>query len=74
VTARVERYGSWLAASADVPKLLLTFEPGPGQMTGPQVVEWCAANVATLEVERLGPAGHHAPEDQPGAIAAAIVG
>ena len=30
VVARVEAYDRWLAASPDVPKLLLTFRPGPG--------------------------------------------
>ncbi len=73
VAARVKAYDEWLAHSPDVPKLLLAFEPGPGTMTGPDVVAWCAANIACLDIERLGPAGHHAPEDQPDAIAAAIV-
>ncbi|MGO4755740.1 haloalkane dehalogenase, partial [Streptomyces sp. 2MCAF27] len=30
VVARVEAYDRWLAASPEVPKLLLTFAPGPG--------------------------------------------
>jgi haloalkane dehalogenase len=72
VVARVEQYGAWLATSDDVPKLLLTFEPGPGAMLGPEMVDWCAANIARLEIEQLGLAGHHAPEDQPKAIAAAL--
>jgi haloalkane dehalogenase len=73
VVARVEAYDDWLAHSPEVPKLLLTFEPGPGQMMTADVVAWCAQNIAGLETERCGPAGHHAPEDQPDAIAAAIV-
>jgi haloalkane dehalogenase len=73
VVERVEAYDRWLATSAEVPKLLLCFEPGPGQMLGQDVIDWCVANVAALRVERCGPAGHHAPEDQPAAIAAAIV-
>jgi haloalkane dehalogenase len=73
VVARVEAYDDWLARSPEVPKLLLTFEPGPGQMMTTDVVAWCAQNIAGLETERCGPAGHHAPEDQPDAIAAAIV-
>jgi haloalkane dehalogenase len=72
VVARIEQYDAWLAASADVPKLLLAFEPGPGAMMGPELVDWCAATIAGLEIAQLGPAGHHAPEDQPEAIAAAI--
>ncbi|MEU7799265.1 haloalkane dehalogenase [Micromonospora arborensis] len=74
VVARVERYDAWLAASADVPKLLLAFLPGPGAMMGPEMLDWCAENVAELEIEQLGLAGHHAPEDQPEAIAAAVRG
>jgi haloalkane dehalogenase len=73
VVERIEAYDAWLAQSPEVPKLLLTFEPGPAQLMGPELVDWCAANIAGLEIERLGPAGHHAPEDQPEAIAAAII-
>ncbi|MEV4184415.1 haloalkane dehalogenase [Streptosporangium canum] len=74
VVARIEFYDEWLAASVEVPKLLLTFAPGPGAMMGPEIVEWCAANMAGLEiVEHPMPAGHHTPEDQPEAIAASIV-
>ncbi|NUR26928.1 MAG: haloalkane dehalogenase [Catenulispora sp.] len=72
VVARIERYDAWLAASEDVPKLLLAFEPGPGAMMGPEMVDWCVKNVAALDVEQLGVARHHAPEDQPDAIATAI--
>ncbi|HEX6420102.1 MAG TPA: haloalkane dehalogenase [Acidimicrobiales bacterium] len=74
VVARVEAYDRWLAASGGVPKLLLTFD-GPAEtlMIGPELVAWCEANVAALEVERLGPAAHVAPEDQPEAIGAAVV-
>ncbi|MEO3818465.1 haloalkane dehalogenase [Plantactinospora sp. B24E8] len=74
VVTRVERYDAWLASSADVPKLLLAFVPGPGAMLGPELVDWCAATVAGLDIAQLGPAGHHAPEDQPEAIAAAVRG
>lgn len=31
VVARIKIYDQWLAASVEVPKLLLTFDPGPGQ-------------------------------------------
>jgi haloalkane dehalogenase len=41
-------------------------------MIGPAEAAWCAANIASLEIERCGPAAHVAPEDQPEAIAAAI--
>ena len=74
VVARIERYDTWLATSPDVPKLLLAFQPGPGAMMGPEMLDWCAQNIAALETEHLGLAGHHAPEDQPAAIAAAVRG
>jgi haloalkane dehalogenase len=72
VVARVEAYDEWLARSPEVPKLLLTFDPGPGTMLGPEMIAWCAANISSLDIAACGPAGHHAPEDQPDAIAAAI--
>ena len=72
VVARVERYDAWLATNATTPKLLLAFQPGPGAMMGPEMLDWCAKNIARLEIAHLGPAGHHAPEDQPEAIAAAV--
>ncbi|HEY2714850.1 MAG TPA: haloalkane dehalogenase [Solirubrobacterales bacterium] len=74
VVERVEAYDLWLSESEGVPKLLLAFDPGQGIMIGPDLVAWCEANVAALEVEHCGAAGHHAPEDQPEAIAAAISG
>ncbi|MEV5742197.1 haloalkane dehalogenase [Microbispora rosea] len=72
VAERVGAYAGWLASSHDVPKLLLTFDASPTLLIGPEMAAWCAANIAGLEVEHCGPAGHHAPEDQPEAIAAAI--
>ncbi|RSM86944.1 haloalkane dehalogenase [Kibdelosporangium aridum] len=72
VVERVSQYGKWLAASADVPKLLLTFEGSPTLLIKPELAEWCAANIAALETVHCGAAGHHAPEDQPEAIAKAI--
>jgi haloalkane dehalogenase len=72
VAERVERYDTWLATSAEVPKLLLTFDSSPTLLIGEQMAAWCAANIAALETEHCGPAGHHAPEDRPEAIAKAI--
>ncbi|MEV8628114.1 haloalkane dehalogenase [Streptomyces sp. NPDC051079] len=73
VVARIQAYDTWLAASADVPKLLLTFAAGPGAMMGPAIVDWCAANIAGLEIEHHDAvAGHHTPEDQPRTIGTAI--
>jgi haloalkane dehalogenase len=75
VTARVERYDEWLAASS-VPKLLLTF-PSPPELqpspTGsPAMVAWARAHVARLEILELSPAGHHAAEDVPHEIGQAV--
>ncbi|MFF3467675.1 haloalkane dehalogenase [Streptomyces sp. NPDC002619] len=73
VVARISAYDEWLAASTDVPKLLLTFESGPGTMMGPEIIDWCAAHVSSLETVSHGLAGHHTPEDQPEAITASLV-
>lgn len=72
VVARVQAYDRWLAGSTGVPKLLLTFAPGPGTMIDTAMVQWCRDNVASLDVIACGRAGHHAPEDQPEAIAVAV--
>ena len=73
VVSRIEAYDGWLASSPDVPKLLLTFHSSPTLMIGAELTAWCAANIANLEIEDCGAAAHMAPEDQPEAIAAAIV-
>jgi haloalkane dehalogenase len=52
----------------------LAFQPGPGAMMGQQLLDWCARNIAGLETEHLGFAGHHAPEDHPEVIAATVRG
>lgn len=73
VVTRVEAYGRWLADSAAVPKLLITFRPGPGTMMTPEMIDWCAQHMAGLDIARhRSVAGHHTPEDQPQAIATAI--
>jgi pimeloyl-ACP methyl ester carboxylesterase len=58
--------------NTDVPKLLLTFDSSPTLMIGPELADWCAANIANLEIEACAPAGHLAPEDRPKAIATVI--
>ncbi len=70
VRDRFDAYDRWLADTPEVPKLLLTFEPGT--LVFPAIVAWARAHVAGLEVENAGPAGHQAPEDQPDAIGQAI--
>lgn len=74
VVGRIDAYDGWLAASDDVPKLLLTFDGSPTLMIGDAMIAWCAANIASLEIEPCGAAGHLAPEDRPAAIAAAVAG
>jgi haloalkane dehalogenase len=69
--ARIEAFDAWLAKSADVPKLLLTFEGSP-TVQGPEVAAWCEENIASLEVVPCGEAGHHAAEDRSAEIGDAI--
>jgi haloalkane dehalogenase len=71
VVARINAYDAWLVASEDVPKLLMTFE-GPGLIINDNITDWCASHIAALEIVPCGKAGHHAPEDRPHEIAAAI--
>ena len=73
VVARIETYDGWLAQSRDVPKLLLTFDGSPTLIIDARMAAWCEANIAGLEIVACGAAGHLAPEDQPEAIAAAVV-
>jgi haloalkane dehalogenase len=76
VLAIVTRYDDWLASSSNVPKLLLGFDSPAGLQpspTGsPAMLEWARSHISALEVARLGPAGHHAPEDIPHEIAQTI--
>ncbi|MEU0568891.1 haloalkane dehalogenase [Nonomuraea sp. NPDC005983] len=73
VAERMDAYGVWLATSPEVPKLLLTVEDGVG-IASSEIVDWARQNIAALEIEGIGPAGHQAPEDQPRAIGQAIAG
>lgn len=72
----VTRYDAWLAESP-VPKLLLSFERPPELQpspTGsPATIAWARQHLRALEVAELPVAGHHAPEDVPREISAAIV-
>ena len=72
LVARIETYDAWLAVSSDVPKLLMTFEGAPSLLIGKEMADWCAAHIASLEIVACGQAGHHAPEDRPNEIAAAV--
>ena len=74
----VTRYDAWLASSPRVPKLLLAFESPPGLQQSPTgaraMMEWARTHISGLELEQLGVAGHHAPEDLPEEIGGAISG
>lgn len=72
VLARVEAYDAWLAASPQVPKLLLHFDGSPALMVGPELVAWSEENISGLESEYCGAAAHLCPEDRPEEIAAAV--
>ncbi|MEU6238493.1 haloalkane dehalogenase [Kitasatospora sp. NPDC047058] len=72
VVARITAYDAWLATTPDVPKLLLTFDSSPTLLIDDRMIAWSRENIAALTVEHVGPAGHHAPEDQPEAIGTAI--
>ncbi len=71
VHERVLAYGRWMAGSPEVPKLVMTVEPGVG-MGSAEVAAWAKDTFANVEVEAVGPAGHLAPEDQPDAIGSAV--
>ncbi|SEO44460.1 haloalkane dehalogenase [Actinacidiphila rubida] len=72
LVARIEEYDAWLAASPDVPKLLMTFRGAGSLLIGEEMARWCRDHIAALEVADCGEAGHHAPEDRPEEIAAAV--
>lgn len=65
----VRAYDEWLAAS-DVPKLLLTFEPGA--ILRDDLAEWCRKTFRNLEIRKLGVGSHFVQEDQPEAIGDAV--
>jgi haloalkane dehalogenase len=71
VHARMLAYGRWMAGTPEVPKLLMTVEPGAG-MGSPEVVAWAVKTFAGVETESVGPGRHHAPEDRPDAIGSAV--
>jgi haloalkane dehalogenase len=71
VITRLDAYQPWLAESVDVPKLLITFN-GQALIIDERLTNWCANHIAALEIVNCGEAGHHAAEDRPEDIAAAI--
>ncbi len=71
VLDRVLAYDRWMSETPEVPKLLMTVQPGVG-WGSPEMAAWAAETFASVEIEAVGPGGHHAPEDQPDAIGSAI--
>jgi len=69
---RLEQAGSWLEGSADIPKLLLTFENSATLLIDERATAWAREHMAAVEVEHLGSAGHHAAEDRPTEIGRAV--
>lgn len=69
----VENYDRWMASTPEVPKLVMAVENGVG-LGSPEVIDWAASTFASAEAVSIGAAGHHAPEDQPDAIGAAVAG
>lgn len=66
----LDRNTEWLRTSP-VPKTLLTFEPG--FLTTPDVLAWARQNIAELEVKAAGAGAHFVQEEQPEAIAEAVI-
>jgi haloalkane dehalogenase len=50
----------------------MTFVGSPTLLMGKEMVEWRETHVASLESVSCGEAAHHAPEDRPEEIAAAV--
>ncbi|MQY24049.1 haloalkane dehalogenase [Nocardia macrotermitis] len=71
VAAIMTDYGRAMADTPQIPKLLMAVENGIG-MGGNETIDWATTTFANIETVGIGPAGHHAPEDQPDAIGKAI--
>ena len=71
VAAAMNDYGRAMAETPGMPKLLMAVENGIG-MGGSDTIDWAARTFADIETVGIGPAGHHAPEDQPEAIGKAV--
>jgi haloalkane dehalogenase len=71
VLAVVEANAGWVEQSGATPKLVLTFEGAPLSRSA-RLSRWSENPPGGLRVLGLGKAGHHAPEDVPLEIAAAL--
>ncbi len=70
VVAIIDNYGRYLASTPEIPKLIMALENGQG--AGAAAVEWAAVTFASAEKVSIPPAKHHAPEDRPHEIGAAV--
>ncbi|GAB2677793.1 haloalkane dehalogenase [Nocardia goodfellowii] len=70
VVAIVANYGRYLASATEFPKLIMALENGQGDAAA--AVDWAATTFADAEKVSIPPAKHHAPEDRPHEIGAAI--
>ncbi|MBJ6761841.1 haloalkane dehalogenase [Myxococcaceae bacterium JPH2] len=70
VVAVVEHNAAWLAQPSAKPALFLTF--ADTGLSKPDIIEWARTTLPGLEIARLSPAGHHAPEDVPDDIGRAL--
>lgn len=69
VVGIIEDSAAWLAES-QIPKLLLTFEPGA--LVDARAAERLAGRMANLELRKVGPGVHFVQEDCPAEIASAV--
>ena len=69
--AFLARNETWLAESVDVPKTLLTYEPG--FLLTPTIEAWIRDNVANIEIRTGGAGVHFVQEEQPQGLADAVV-
>ncbi|QIS14083.1 haloalkane dehalogenase [Nocardia arthritidis] len=72
VVQRVFDYDYWMDRTPEVPKLVLAGMNSATDLGSPKVIGWARAYFANVEVESIGPAGHHAPEYQPDAIGSVL--
>lgn len=66
----LELNAEWLKSS-EVPKLLLTFDPG--FLVKEEAIAWSRGNIRNLEIEPIGAGLHFVQEEQPDGIAQAIL-
>ncbi|WP_431969205.1 haloalkane dehalogenase [Nocardia sp. bgisy134] len=71
VVATMHNYGRYLAETPGIPTLIMALENGVG-LGSPETARWAATTFADTELVSIPPAGHHAPEDRPDEIGAAV--